>query len=81
MLIWQKLLVTMFIWTIVSILISLSAGLEVFVTLEIIGLLVVREFTDGLLPREMKDRFDFFIYAGLVVFVIIVIRRVWLALS
>jgi hypothetical protein len=80
-LIWQKLLVTMFIWTIVSILISLSAGLEVFVTLEIIGLLVVREFTDGLLPREMKDRFDFFIYAGLVVFVIIVIRRVWLALS
>lgn len=81
MLIWQKLLVTMFIWTIVSILISLSAGLEVFVTLEIIGLLVVREFTEGLLPREMKDRFDFFIYAGLVVFVIIVIRRVWLALS
>jgi hypothetical protein len=80
-LIWQKLLVTMFIWTIVSILISLSAGLEVFVTLEIIGLLVVREFTDGLLPREMKDRFDFFIYAGLIVFVIIVIRRVWLALS
>jgi len=80
-LIWQKLLVTMFIWTIVSILISLSAGLEVFVTLEIIGLLVVREFTEGLLPREMKDRFDFFIYAGLVVFVIIVIRRVWLALS
>lgn len=80
MLISHKLLVTMFIWTLVSILISISAGLEVFVTLEIIGLLVVREFTDGLLPKEMKDRFDFFIYAGLFVFVVIVIRRIWLAL-
>ena len=81
MLISHKLLITMFIWTIISILLSISAGLEVFVTLEIIGLLVVREFTDGILPKEMKDRFDFFIYAGLFIFVVVVLRRIWIALT
>lgn len=81
MLISHKLFVTMLVWTLASILISISSGLEVFITLEIIGLLVVREFTDGLLSKEMKDRFDFFIYAGLFVFVVIVIRRIWLALA
>lgn len=81
MLISHKLFVTMLVWTLASILISMSAGLEVFVTLEIIGLLIVREFTDSYLSKEMKDRFDFFIYAGLFVFVVIVIRRVWLALA
>ena len=81
MLISHKLFVTMIVWTLASILISISSGLEVFITLEIIGLLIVREFTDGLLSKEMKDRFDFFIYAGLFVFVVIVIRRIWLALA
>jgi len=76
----HKLFITMLIWTMVSILLSISAGLEVFVTLEIIGLLVVREFTDGMLTRDMKDRFDFFIYAGLFVFVVVVIRRIWIAI-
>ena len=78
MLISHKLFVTMLVWTLASILISISSGLEVFITLD---LLIVREFTDGLLSKEMKDRFDFFIYAGLFVFVVIVIRRIWLALA
>jgi len=81
MLIAHKLFIVMTIWTTASVLISLSAGLEVLVTLEIIGLLVVREFTDGLLPKEMRDRFDFFIYAGLFIFVVVVIRRIFLALA
>lgn len=77
----QKLFVSMFIWTVVSMLISLSAGIEVFATLELIGLLVVRELTDGFLTREIRQRMDLFIYAGLVLFVVIVTHRVWLVLS
>ncbi|MEM0344222.1 MAG: hypothetical protein QXU73_08290 [Thermoplasmata archaeon] len=81
MLVSEKLFLSMLIWTTVAMLISLSAGLEVFATLELIGLLVVRELTDGFLTRDIKHRMDLFIYAGLVLFVVIVTHRVWLVLS
>lgn len=71
----------MFIWTFLAVLISLSAGVEVLVTLELIGLLIVRELTDGFLSGEIRRRMDLFIYAGLVLFVVVVLRRVWLVLS
>jgi hypothetical protein len=77
----HKILISMLVWTIISILISLSAGIEVLATLELIGLLVIRELTDGFLTYEVRQRMDFFIYAGLVLFVVVVLRRVWLVLS
>jgi len=77
----HKVFVAMLIWTTISILISLSAGVEVLVTLILIGLLVVRELTDSFLTKEIRMRMDFFIYAGLLLFVIVVLRRVLLVLS
>jgi hypothetical protein len=77
----HKIFISMLVWTIISILISLSAGIEVLATLELIGLLVIRELTDGFLTNETRQRMDFFIYAGLVLFVVVVLRRVWLVLS
>ncbi len=71
----------MLIWTTISVLISVSAGLEVFVTLELIGLLVIRELTDGFLTSDLRQRMDIFIYGGLVLFVVVVLRRVWLVVS
>lgn len=81
MLISHKIFVSMLVWTVISVLISLSAGVEVLVTLELIGLLVVRELTDGFLTGELRRRMDLFIYAGLVLFVVVVLRRVWLILA
>jgi len=81
LLISEKVFLGMLVWTIVSVLISISAGIEVLLTLEVIGLLVARELTDSLLTRELRDRMDFFIYAGLVLFMIVVVRRIWLVLS
>ena len=81
MLISHKIFISMLVWTTISVLISLSAGIEVLVTLELIGLLVVRELTDGFLSGELRRRMDLFIYAGLVLFVIVVLRRVWLILA
>ena len=81
MLVSYKIFISMLVWTIISILISLSAGIEVLATLELIGLLVIRELTDGFLTNETRQRIDFFIYAGLVLFVVVVLRRVWLVLS
>lgn len=81
MLVSYKIFIAMLVWTVISILISLSAGIEVLATLELIGLLVIRELTDGFLTNETRQRMDFFIYAGLVLFVVVVLRRVWLVLS
>ncbi len=81
MLVSHKIFISMLVWTILSILISLSAGIEVLATLELIGLLVIRELTDGFLTNETRQRMDFFIYAGLILFVVVVLRRVWLVLS
>ena len=81
MLVSHKIFISMLVWTVISILISLSTGIEVLATLELIGLLVIRELTDGFLTNETRQRMDFFIYAGLVLFVVVVLRRVWLVLS
>ena len=81
MLISHKVFIAVAIWTIVSILISLAAGVEVLATLVLIGLLVTRELTDGFLSRELRYKLDFFVYAGLLLFVVVVVRRVWTILS
>ncbi len=81
MLISHKIFVSMLTWTVISVLISFAAGIEVFVTLELIGLLVIRELTDGFLTPDLRQRMDLFIYGGLVLFVVVVLRRVWLVVS
>lgn len=81
MLLSHKVFLGVSVWTVASILVSLSAGIEVLLTLELIGLLVARELTDGLLGRELKDRIDYFIYAGLFLFAVVVVRRIWLILD
>jgi hypothetical protein len=77
----HKVFIAVAIWTVVSILISLAAGVEVLATLILIGLLVTRELTDGFLTKELRYKLDFFVYAGLVLFVVVVVRRVWTILS
>ena len=81
LLISYKIFIAMLVWTTISALISLSSGIEVLVTLILIGLLVARELTDSFLTKELRYRMDFFIYAGLVLFVVVVLRRVLLVLS
>lgn len=80
MLLSYRIFIGVLIWTILSVIISLFGGIEVLVTLEVIGLLVAREFTDGLLNRELRDRLDFFIYAGLFLFLVVVLYRIWTAI-
>jgi len=77
----HKVFIALVIWTVISILISLAAGVEVLATLVLIGLLVTRELTDGFLPADLRSKVDFFVYAGLVLFVVVVVRRVWTILD
>ncbi|MCJ7562092.1 MAG: hypothetical protein MUO84_03665 [Thermoplasmata archaeon] len=77
----EKIALAMLIWVFFALVLSMGAGLEVFLTLILIGVLVIRELTDSFTPLHLKDRIDFFIYTFLVVFAIIVVRRVWEILS
>lgn len=81
MLLSQKVFVGLAVWTVFSVLVSISAGLEVLLTLELIGLLIAVELTSGLLSKELRSRMEYFIYTGLLLFVVVVLRRVWLILS
>lgn len=81
MLLTHKLFLGILAWTVLSILMAASAGIEVLITLEIIGLLVARELCDGLLTNDVRDRLDFFIYAGLFLFLVVILRRVWIVIA
>ncbi len=81
MLVSHKIFIALLVWTVVSVLVSLAAGVEVLATLILIGLLVTRELTDGFLTADLRARLDFFVYAGLVLFVVVVVRRVWTILD
>ena len=81
MLLSHKVFVGLSLWTIFAVVVSMSAGLEVLLTLELIGLLITVELTSGLMSREMKNRIEYFVYTGLLLFVIVVLRRIWLILS
>jgi hypothetical protein len=77
----HKIFIALTLWTIFAIVVSMSAGLEVLLTLELIGLLITVELTSGLLSKEIRNRIEYFVYTGLLLFVVVVLRRVWLILS
>ncbi|UCE44928.1 MAG: hypothetical protein JSU93_05930 [Methanobacteriota archaeon] len=81
MLLSHKIFIGMTLWTIFAIAVSISSGVEVLLTLVLIGLLITAELTSGLLTKELRSRLEYFIYSGLLLFVIVVLRRVWLVLS
>lgn len=77
----EKIVLAMAVWILFALILSLNSGLEVFLTLILIGVLVIRELTDSFTPTYIKERVDFFIYTFLAVFAIIVVKRVWDILS
>lgn len=77
----HKVFLGLALWTMASVIVSIAGGVEVLLTLELIGLLVTRELTDGFLSRALKDKLDYFIYIGLFLFAVVVVRRVWLILD
>lgn len=77
----QKIFIGLSLWTVFAILVSMSAGLEVLLTLELIGLLIIVELTSGLLSKGIRSRIEYFVYTGVLLFVVVVVRRIWLILS
>jgi len=76
MLLSEKITLIMLFMTIIFLIITVGSGLEVFVVLILIGVLILRELTESFAPNDFKDRINFFIYTGLVIFTVIVINKV-----
>ncbi len=76
MLLSEKVTLAMILITIFFLVISWDSGLEVFVVLILIGVLILRELIESFAPNGVKDRINFFIYTGLIIFVGIVIEKI-----
>lgn len=70
----EKIVLPMIVWVLLFFVLALSSGLEVLLILILIGVLIIRELTDSFTPIRTKDRVDYFIYASLTVFAIIIIK-------
>ena len=63
------------VWVVLASLIA-KGNLEMYITLLLIGLLVVSEVSGFFLSSEIRDSLIPYIYFGLFIFTIIVIKRV-----
>ncbi len=75
----SRLLLVLTLW--ISICLVFVRELEVLFVLVLLCILVLRVLTDLFTSRSLKDRVDFFIYTFLLIFGLIVIRRIFLILS
>jgi multisubunit Na+/H+ antiporter MnhG subunit len=73
----EKIGLAMLIWVAFALLLAGDAGLAVFPTFILIGVLVIHELSDSFTPVHIKERADFFIYAILIVFAVIFVISVW----
>ena len=76
-----KIMLTMVLWSIMSALVSSGTNFEVFLTIETIGLLIIREFVDSFATTDIKERLNIFFYVGLFIFTIVITRKMFLFIS
>jgi len=74
----EKIVGAMVAWTLPALAVAYLIGymLEVFIVLELIGLIIIREVLDLFTPGALKQRVDAFIFVGVLIFAVIVMRKV-----
>lgn len=72
----EKITLVLSIWILLIFVITGDANLEIFFILVFIGVLIVRELTDVFTTSNLKDRMNLFIYIFLIIFIIIVGRKI-----
>ena len=76
MLISEKIALIISLWILFTLLITGDGNFEIFFILIFIGVLVVRELTDVFINSELKDRMNVFIYIFILIFIVIVGRKI-----
>lgn len=72
----EKIALVLSFWILLIFIITGDANLEIFFILIFIGVLIVRELTDIYTTSNLKDRLNLFIYIFLIIFIIIVGRKI-----
>jgi len=72
----EKITLILSIWILLIFVITGDANLEIFFILVFIGVLIVRELTDIYTTSNLKDKMNLFIYIFLIIFIIIVGRKI-----
>ena len=47
----------------------------------LIGVLILRELIESFAPNDLKDKMNFFVYTGLIIFVGIIVRKIMYVLE
>ena len=70
--------ITLFIaaWVTIMLFVTGDGNIEIFIILTFIGLLIAKELTNRFTTVQLKNRMNIFICAFLVIFVVVVGRRV-----
>ena len=63
-------------WILLVLFITGDSNLEIFFILIFIGVLIVRELTDVFTTTNLKDRMNIFIYLFILVFILIVGKKI-----
>ncbi|MFW5898386.1 MAG: hypothetical protein ACOCT7_00865 [Candidatus Saliniplasma sp.] len=76
MMIHQKIVLALSLWTSLVLVLVGGHNLELFGILLLIGILISRELTSTYTDLKTGDRMDTFIYIGIIFFVAVVSRRI-----
>ena len=68
-------------WILLVLFITGDSNLEIFFILIFIGVLIVRELTDVFTTVNLKDRMNIFIYLFILVFIVIVGKKIMSVLA
>ena len=76
MLISEKITLVIVVWILVALIITGDKDLEIFFVLIFIGILIARQLMDVYTTTILKDRMNIFIYLFLIIFIIIVGKKI-----
>jgi len=72
----EKITLAIAVWILVALIITGDKDLEIFFVLIFIGILIAREFMNVFTTTILKDRMNIFIYLFLIIFIIIVGKKI-----
>ncbi len=72
----EKISLVFIAWVLIVLFLTGDENLEIFFILLFIGILIIRELTDVFIPGDLKDRMNTFIYIFIIIFIVIVGKKV-----
>jgi len=76
LLISEKITFSISLWIVLTLLLTGNENLELFFVLILIGILIIRELSNIFITPNIKDRLNLFIYIFIVIFIIIVGKKI-----